>query len=156
MRVSLQWLRELVACDLPAAELGERLSMAGFELDGLEDLAAQAEVARIFLVGLGFEVRIAASGAAALEAMADWHPDGLLLDIELPDVNGLDLLARIQADGSDAVVVVVTASASMETAKAAIRAGAEDFVVKPYNKDRLSVTLRNALQRRALARGHHF
>jgi phenylalanyl-tRNA synthetase beta chain len=42
MRVSLQWLRELVACDLPAAELGERLSMAGFELDGLEDLAAQA------------------------------------------------------------------------------------------------------------------
>ena len=119
----------------------------------VEDLAAQAEVARIFLVGLGFEVRIAASGAAALEAMADWHPDGLLLDIELPDVNGLDLLARIQADGSDAVVVVVTASASMETAKAAIRAGAEDFVVKPYNKDRLSVTLRNALQRRALARG---
>ncbi len=42
MRVSLQWLRELVACDLAAAELGERLSMAGFELDGLEDLAAQA------------------------------------------------------------------------------------------------------------------
>ena len=42
MRVSLQWLRELVACDLPAGELGERLSMAGFELDGLEDLAAQA------------------------------------------------------------------------------------------------------------------
>lgn len=42
MRVSLQWLRELVACDLPASELGERLSMAGFELDGLEDLAAQA------------------------------------------------------------------------------------------------------------------
>ena len=42
MRVSLQWLRELVSCDLPAAELGERLSMAGFELDGREDLAAQA------------------------------------------------------------------------------------------------------------------
>jgi len=42
MRVSLQWLRELVACDLAAAELGERLSMAGFELDGLQDLAAQA------------------------------------------------------------------------------------------------------------------
>lgn len=42
MRVSLQWLRELVACDLPASELGDRLSMAGFELDGLEDLAAQA------------------------------------------------------------------------------------------------------------------
>ncbi len=119
----------------------------------VEDLAAQAELARIFLAGLGFEVRIAATGAAALEAVSEWQPDGLLLDIELPDVNGLDLLKQIQANGSDAVVVVVTASASMETAKAAIRAGAEDFVVKPYNKDRLSVTLSNALQRRALAHG---
>ncbi len=119
----------------------------------VEDLAAQAEVARLFLVGLGFEVRIASTGAAALATVAEWQPDGLLLDIELQDFNGLDLLKQIQADGSDAVVVVVTASASMETAKAAIRGGAEDFVVKPYNKDRLSVTLRNALQRRALARG---
>jgi len=42
MRVSLQWLRELVACDLPTAELSERLSVAGFEVDAIEDLAARA------------------------------------------------------------------------------------------------------------------
>ncbi len=118
----------------------------------VEDLPAQAELARLFLSGLGYDVRVAATGAEALTAIADWRPDGLLLDIELPDFNGLDLLRRMQADGSDAVVVVVTASASMETAKQAIKGGAEDFVVKPYNKDRLSVTLRNALQKRALAR----
>ena len=118
----------------------------------VEDLPAQAELARLFLAGLGYEVRVAATGAEALTAVADWQPDGLLLDIELPDFNGLDLLRRMQTDGTDAVVVVVTASASMETAKQAIKAGAEDFVVKPYNKDRLSVTLRNALQKRSLAR----
>ncbi|NDG73939.1 MAG: phenylalanine--tRNA ligase subunit beta, partial [Synechococcaceae bacterium WB8_1B_136] len=42
MRVSLQWLRELVACDLPAAELAERLSVSGFEVEEIEDLAARA------------------------------------------------------------------------------------------------------------------
>ena len=118
----------------------------------VEDLPAQAELARLFLAGLGYDVRIAGTAGAALTTARDWQPDGLLLDIELPDYNGLELLGRLKQEGSDAVVVVVTASASMELAKQAIRAGAEDFVVKPYNKERLSVTLRNALQRRALTR----
>jgi two-component system repressor protein LuxO len=118
----------------------------------VEDLPAQAELARLFLAGLGYEVQVAGTAGAALTTAREWQPDGLLLDIELPDYNGLELLGRLKDEGSDAVVVVVTASASMELAKQAIRAGAEDFVVKPYNKDRLSVTLRNALQRRALTR----
>ncbi|HQT78390.1 MAG TPA: sigma 54-interacting transcriptional regulator, partial [Rhodopila sp.] len=118
----------------------------------VEDLAVQAELARLFLAGLGYEVRIAQSAGAALAIVRDWQPDGLLLDIELPDFNGLELMTRLQEIGSDAVVVIVTASASMEMAKQAIRAGAEDYVVKPYNKDRLAVTLRNALGRRTLAR----
>jgi two-component system repressor protein LuxO len=118
----------------------------------VEDLPAQAELARLFLAGLGYDVQIAGTAGAALKTARDWQPDGLLLDIELPDYNGLELLGHLKEEGSDAVVVVVTASASMELAKQAIRAGAEDFVVKPYNKDRLSVTLRNALQRRALTR----
>nr|WP_294550785.1 sigma-54 dependent transcriptional regulator [uncultured Rhodopila sp.] len=118
----------------------------------VEDLPAQAELARLFLAGLGYDVQIEGTAGAALTTAREWQPDGLLLDIELPDYNGLELLGRLKEEGSDAVVVVVTASASMELAKQAIRAGAEDFVVKPYNKERLSVTLRNALQRRALTR----
>ena len=118
----------------------------------VEDFAAQAEVARIFLAGLGYEVRVAGTAGQALEIATEWRPDGILLDVELPDYDGIDLLKRVRAEGLDAVVVIVTATASMELAKQAIRAGAEDFVVKPYNRDRLGVTLRNALDRRALDR----
>ena len=117
----------------------------------VEDLPTQAELARLFLAGLGHDVRIAATAGAAFTAAQAWHPDAILLDIELPDYDGLALLKQLKQAGSDAVVVVVTASASMELAKQAIRDGAEDFVVKPYNRDRLAVTLTNALDRRALA-----
>ncbi len=118
----------------------------------VEDQQAQAELARLFIGGLGYEARIASSAAQAHDIALEWRPDGILLDIELPDYNGLELLSRLRAAGVDAVVVVVTASASMELAKQAIRAGAEDYVVKPYNRDRLGVTLRNALEKRTLSR----
>ncbi|MCX7380207.1 MAG: sigma-54 dependent transcriptional regulator [Alphaproteobacteria bacterium] len=118
----------------------------------IEDQQAQAELARLFIAGLGYEARIASSAAQAHDVALEWRPDGILLDIELPDYNGLELLSRLRAAGVDAVVVVVTASASMELAKQAIRAGAEDYVVKPYNRDRLGVTLRNALEKRTLSR----
>lgn len=118
----------------------------------VEDQQSQAEIARLFIAGLGYEARIASSAAQAHDLTLEWRPDGILLDIELPDYNGLELLTRLRAAGIDSVVVVVTASASMELAKQAIRAGAEDYVVKPYNRDRLGVTLRNALEKRTLAR----
>jgi two-component system repressor protein LuxO len=118
----------------------------------VEDLAAQAELARIFVAGLGYEVRIAGTAAKAHEIALDWRPDGILLDVELPDYNGIELLNRLRAEDIDAVVVIVTASASMELAKQAIRAGAEDYVVKPYNRDRLGITLRNALDKRSIDR----
>jgi two-component system repressor protein LuxO len=118
----------------------------------VEDLAAQAELARIFLTSLGHDVQIAATATAAFDIARAWQPDGILLDIELPDYNGLELLKNLRQAGSDAVVVVVTATASMELAKQAIRGGAEDYVVKPYNRDRLGVTLRNALDKRGLDR----
>ena len=116
----------------------------------VEDLAAQAELARIFLTGLGYEVRTAGTAGLAYEIALEWQPDGLLLDLELPDYNGLELLKKLREAGNDAVVVVVTATASMELAKQAIRAGAEDYVVKPYNRDRLGVTLRNAIDKRSI------
>ncbi len=117
----------------------------------VEDTPTQAQLARALLVGLGHEVEVAETAGAALVAARDWRPDAILLDIELPDFNGMELMQRLRAEGVDVPVVVVTANASINAAVEAMRAGAVDFIVKPYAKARLAVTLGNALEKQALA-----
>lgn len=117
----------------------------------VEDTPTQAQLARALLVGLGHEVEVVESAGAALVAARDWRPDAILLDIELPDYNGMELMQRMRAEGIAASVIVVTANASINAAVEAMRAGAVDFIVKPYAKARLSVTLANALEKRSLA-----
>ena len=117
----------------------------------VEDTPTQAQLARALLAGLGHEVMIAESAGAALVAARDWRPDAILLDIELPDYNGFELMQRLRAEGITTSVIVVTANASINVAVEAMRAGAVDFIVKPYAKARLSVTLANALEKQALA-----
>ncbi|HEY0421069.1 MAG TPA: sigma-54 dependent transcriptional regulator, partial [Acetobacteraceae bacterium] len=73
-----------------------------------------------------------------------------LVDVELPDFDGFELMRQLRADGVQAAVVVVTANGSVNAAVEAMRLGAVDFVVKPYAKARLSVTLGNALEKQAL------
>jgi two-component system repressor protein LuxO len=116
----------------------------------VEDSPTQAELARVLLAGLGHEVRLADSAGVALTIARAWVPDALLVDIELPDFNGFELMRQLRAEGIEAAVVVVTANASINAAVEAMRLGAEDFIVKPYAKARLSVTLGNALEKRAL------
>ena len=117
----------------------------------VEDTPTQAQLARALLAGLGHEVEVAETAGAALVAARDWRPDAILLDIELPDFNGMELMQRLRAEGIDVPVVVVTANASINAAVEAMRAGAVDFIVKPYAKARLAVTLGNALEKQALA-----
>ncbi|MBU6499220.1 MAG: sigma-54 dependent transcriptional regulator, partial [Rhodospirillales bacterium] len=116
----------------------------------VEDNATQAELARALIGGLGHEVRVAGTAALALATAQDWQPDAILLDVELPDYNGFELMVRLKSAGIDAAVLVVTANGSVNSAVEAMRAGAVDFLVKPYAKARLSVTLGNVLESRAL------
>jgi two-component system repressor protein LuxO len=92
------------------------------------------------------------TGAAALQAILRRPPDLVLLDLKLPDMNGIEILRRITADGIPSAVVVITADGSIATAVDAMREGAADFVVKPFAADRLRVTLRNALERQRLSK----
>ena len=117
----------------------------------VEDTPTQSQLARALLVGLGHQVEIVESAGAALAAARTWRPDAILLDIELPDYSGFELMQRLRAEGIETSVIVVTANASINTAVEAMRAGAVDFIVKPYAKARLSVTLANALEKQALA-----
>ncbi len=125
-------------------------SSAGARVLVVEDTPTQAQLARALLAGLGHQVELVESAGAALAAARTWRPDAILLDIELPDYNGFELMQRLRAEGIETSVIVVTANASINTAVEAMRAGAVDFIVKPYAKARLSVTLANALEKRAL------
>jgi two-component system repressor protein LuxO len=135
-----------MAAEPPPAGDGERPARVLV----VEDTPTQAELARALLVGLGHEVRLAAAAGPALQVAREWQPDAILLDVELPDYNGFELMRQLKAEGIEAEVVVITANASINTAVEAMRGGAVDFIVKPYAKARLSVTLGNALEKRAL------
>ncbi|NGM22345.1 sigma-54-dependent Fis family transcriptional regulator [Roseomonas stagni] len=117
----------------------------------VEDTPTQAEVARALLRDLGHEIRVAETGTAAVEQTLAWRPDAILMDIELPDFSGFEAMRRLRAAGIETAIIVVTAHGSVNHAVEAMREGAVDFIVKPYAKTRLTVTLQNALEKRALA-----
>jgi DNA-binding NtrC family response regulator len=102
------------------------------------------------LARLDVETIEADNGAAALAVLRETIPDVVLLDLELPDINGLEILRAIKTRSLPSTVIVVTAHGSVKTAVEAMREGAYDFIVKPFAPDRLLVTTRNALERRQL------
>ncbi len=116
----------------------------------VEDQPALARTYCGFLRPCGCQVEVAATGQAALAALAE-PPAAMLLDLRLPDMDGLAVLKQLRAQGLDLPVIVITAHGSMQTAIDAMKAGAADFLVKPFTPERLQVTLRNALETARLA-----
>ena len=102
---------------------------------------------------LGYEPEIATSGEAALAALTGKHGariDAVVLDLMMPDLDGVGVLAEARAAGLAVPVIVQTTADGTEKVAAAMHAGATDFVVKPIVRERLRVSLRNALAARAL------
>jgi DNA-binding NtrC family response regulator len=116
----------------------------------VEDTPSILHLYHEFLARLDVELIDAATGAQALAVLRETIPDAVLLDIELPDTNGIEILRSIRARNLPSAVIVVTAHGSVNTAVEAMREGAYDFIVKPFAPDRLLVTVRNALERRRL------
>jgi DNA-binding NtrC family response regulator len=98
------------------------------------------------LKGWGYAPVEAATAASALGLYDSERPSLVLLDINLPDRSGLDVLREIRRRDPQALVIMVTAAVLVENAVAALRAGAYDFVGKPINLEELQVTIRNALE----------
>jgi DNA-binding NtrC family response regulator len=112
-------------------------------------------VARVYLEYLKrgpYEALHCETGAAALAALSDGAYAAVLLDIELPDMSGIDILKWIAQRRLNTAVVVITAHGSINVAVEAMREGAADFLVKPFAPERLLVTLDNALERANLRR----
>jgi DNA-binding NtrC family response regulator len=119
----------------------------------VEDVATIAETYKSYLQSdrTPCSVEIFETGSAALSAIDKAAPSVILLDVQLPDMNGLDILRQIKARHVPVEVIVVTSQGSINLAVEAMREGAFDFVVKPCSRDRLRVTVRNALDRRKLS-----
>ncbi|HSD66200.1 MAG TPA: sigma-54 dependent transcriptional regulator, partial [Vicinamibacteria bacterium] len=99
---------------------------------------------------LGFEVAGAGSAAEAVEAAARSEPPVVLLDLQLPDGDGLQVLQAIREKSPGSEVIMLTGHGSFDTAIESIRMGAFDYVAKPCPLDELEVRIRRALERRAL------
>ncbi|MDC7985421.1 sigma-54 dependent transcriptional regulator [Rhodoplanes sp. TEM] len=117
----------------------------------VEDVPTLAEQYKLFVQkDITCTVRTFATGATALAAAEKAAPSVVLLDVQLPDMNGLDILRQLKARDIPVEVIVVTGQASISLAIEAMRERAFDFIVKPVSPARLSVTVRNALERHRL------
>ena len=92
---------------------------------------------RTALESSGYETQEAGNGSAALERLAGWSPDVMLLDLKMPAMDGMETLRRLRDAGNNTPVVIVTAHGSIPDAVAAMKLGAVDFLPKPVTPDAL-------------------
>ncbi|NOI68485.1 quorum-sensing sigma-54 dependent transcriptional regulator LuxO [Vibrio sp. 99-8-1] len=113
----------------------------------VEDTASVAALYRSFLSPLGLDINIVGTGEEALNSLKDNTPDLILLDLRLPDMTGMDVLHATKQRYPDVPIIFMTAHGSIDTAVDAMRYGAQDFLIKPCEADRLRVTVNNALRK---------
>jgi two-component system response regulator HydG len=116
----------------------------------VDDDDTVCDLLEVQLAKRGFHSLSATSAAAAIERLAGGEVDVVLTDVHMAGMNGLALCERVVGSHADIPVVVMTASGTLETAIAAIRVGAYDFITKPVDMEALAVALERALQHRAL------
>ncbi len=119
----------------------------------VEDEPAQRRILEEMVKRFGFDAVVADSGFKAIETLAS--PIGatvalIVLDLMMPGMDGLEFLERLQAIRGDVPVIVQTSQGSIETVIKAMRAGADDFVVKPVSPERLRISIQNLLKVNAL------
>ncbi|MFQ6016810.1 MAG: sigma-54-dependent transcriptional regulator [Kiloniellaceae bacterium] len=117
----------------------------------VEDSPDLASLYREYLGNEPIELAHVATGRAALARLNKAPPAVLLLDLKLPDMDGRDILKHVTGTGIPTCVLVITGHGSIKVAVEAMQAGAYDFLAKPFKRERLTVTLRNALERQRLS-----
>src|SRR5271155_668433 len=109
-------------------------------------------VLRTLLKKHGYEVEVAEEGEAALMALDSFDPDVILTDVRMPRMGGLDLLAALKTRQHPATVIVMSAYGNVDLAIEAMKAGAYDYVSKPFKPDEIVLALRKAEERETLRR----
>jgi two-component system response regulator PilR (NtrC family) len=118
----------------------------------VDDDRGMQDVLDIMLSRAGYQVATADDGAAALEIIRKKKFDLVITDLKMPRVDGIDLLKGVKETAPDTAVILLTAFASGETALAAMREGAYDYVEKNFNVDDMLAIVRDAIDRKETAR----
>jgi two-component system KDP operon response regulator KdpE len=109
----------------------------------------EPQLTRVLRTGLksrGYDVRAAADGLTGFETFRDWHPDLVITDLAMPNVDGLELCRRLRAI-SQVPIIVLSAKGEETTKVEALDLGADDFVTKPFGIDELLARVRASLRR---------
>ncbi|MFC9947668.1 response regulator transcription factor [Streptomyces pratensis] len=117
----------------------------------VDDEAPLAELLSMALRYEGWEVRSAGDGAGALRAARDFRPDAVILDVMLPDMDGLAVLGRLRRDLNDVPVLFLTARDAVEDRIAGLTAGGDDYVTKPFSLEEVVARLRGLIRRSGTA-----
>src|SRR3990172_2738132 len=113
----------------------------------VEDEQTIREVVRRYLERDGFEVREAADGRVALDAVEDELPDLIVLDLMLPGVDGLTLTRQLRQRRSNIPIVTLTAKGDTMDRIHGLELGADDYIVKPFSPQELVARIRAVLRR---------
>jgi len=116
----------------------------------VDDEEIMREILEALLTREGYQVRLAPSGEAGLELARSATFDAAIVDVMMPGLDGIATLQELRKLDDDLPVLMITASASVETAIAAMKLGAYDYITKPFKNDEVMVVVRNAIERRQL------
>ena len=114
----------------------------------VDDEAGVRSAMKQLLEARGYKVDTAEDGAAALELIADFPPDVVVTDLDMPRMNGMALLKELHERDAELEVIVATSAVELQSAINAMRAGASDYITKPVELDELVISIERAVEHR--------
>jgi two-component system, OmpR family, response regulator len=118
----------------------------------VDDEPSLAELLSSVLRYEGWDIRTAADGTAAVREAREFRPDAIVLDIMLPDFDGVEVMRRVRASLPDVCVLFLTAKDSVQDRVTGITAGGDDYVTKPFSLEEVLARLRGLLRRAGMTR----
>lgn len=116
----------------------------------IDDDEVARESSEVLLNRWGYRISLASSGEEGLAAVEADPPDMILVDLQMPGIDGLEVLGRVRQSHPDIICIMITGHATLQTAVEAMKQGAYDFLAKPYSPDELKLTVERGLERRRL------
>lgn len=113
----------------------------------VDDEEEVCELLSAYLRPQGYRIRISRTGTGAMEALREASPDVVILDLHLPQVPGEEIMRHVRENHPETEVIIITGFASLDSALAAIKMGAFDYIVKPFKLGEIGISVRNALER---------